>query len=63
VCSANTPTPAGRIDNCQIEVFLGYVSRHGQTLLDWGRSTCRKARLLIQHVAGIPCARVTGDSV
>jgi SRSO17 transposase len=25
---------AGRIENCQIGVFLGYVSRHGRTLLD-----------------------------
>src|SRR3712207_9040985 len=25
---------AGRIENCQIGVFLAYASRHGQTLLD-----------------------------
>jgi SRSO17 transposase len=25
---------AGRIENCQIGVFLGYASRHGQALLD-----------------------------
>jgi len=25
---------AGRIENCQIGVFLGYVSRHGQALID-----------------------------
>ena len=25
---------AGRIENCQIGVFLGYASRHGQTLID-----------------------------
>jgi SRSO17 transposase len=26
--------PAGRIENCQIGVFLGYASRHGQALID-----------------------------
>ena len=25
---------AGRIENCQIGVFLGYASRHGQALVD-----------------------------
>src|SRR5918999_4169311 len=25
---------AGRIENCQIGVFLGYASRHGQALID-----------------------------
>jgi SRSO17 transposase len=50
---------AGRIDNCQIGVFLAYASRHGQTLLDrelylpkeWtdDPSRCRQA--------GIPEAR------
>ena len=25
---------AGRIENCQIGVFLGYASRHGHTLID-----------------------------
>src|SRR6201986_1007647 len=25
---------AGRIENCQIGVFLGYASRHGQVLMD-----------------------------
>jgi SRSO17 transposase len=25
---------AGRIENCQIGVFLGYASRHGQVLID-----------------------------
>jgi SRSO17 transposase len=44
---------AGRIENCQIGVFLGYASRHGQTLLDrelylpaeWtdDRDRCRRA--------------------
>jgi SRSO17 transposase len=28
---------AGRIENCQIGVFLAYASRHGQTLLDRAR--------------------------
>jgi SRSO17 transposase len=50
---------AGRIDNCQIGVFLAYTSRHGHTLLDrafylpkaWtdDPSRCRQA--------GIPQAR------
>jgi SRSO17 transposase len=44
---------AGRIENCQIGVFLAYASRHGQTLLDrelylpkeWtdARDRCRQA--------------------
>src|ERR671914_1532213 len=44
---------AGRIENCQIGVFLGYASRYGQTLLDrelylpaaWtkDRARCRRA--------------------
>jgi SRSO17 transposase len=44
---------AGRIENCQIGVFLAYASRHGQTLLDrelylpkeWtdDRDRCRQA--------------------
>jgi len=25
---------AGRIENCQIGVFLGYATRHGATLID-----------------------------
>ena len=25
---------AGRIENCQVGVFLGYASRHGQALID-----------------------------
>src|SRR5919206_3887814 len=25
---------AGRIENCQVEVFLGYASRHGHALID-----------------------------
>ncbi len=47
---------AGRIENCQIGVFLGYASRHGQALIDralylperWTRDPARCA------VAGIP---------
>jgi SRSO17 transposase len=31
---------AGRIENCQIGVFLGYASRHGQRR-STGRSICR----------------------
>ena len=26
---------AGRIENCQVGVFLAYASRHGRTLIDW----------------------------
>jgi SRSO17 transposase len=46
---------AGRIENCQIGVFLSYASEHGQTLLDrelylpeaWlaDRDRCRRARI------------------
>jgi SRSO17 transposase len=47
---------AGRIENCQIGVFLGYASRHGQALIDralylperWTRDAVRCA------AAGIP---------
>lgn len=49
---------AGRIENCQIGVFLGYVTRYGRTLLDrelylpkdWAKDTKRRA------AAGIPKA-------
>jgi SRSO17 transposase len=46
---------AGRIENCQVGVFLGYASRYGHTLIDrrlylpkaWTdeRERCRKARV------------------
>jgi len=47
---------AGRIENCQIGVFLAYASRYGQTLIDrrlylpkaWAEATERRAR------AGVP---------
>src|SRR5919112_2713611 len=47
---------AGRIENCQIGVFLGYASRHGQALIDralylpesWARDRARRA------TAGVP---------
>ena len=47
---------AGRIENCQIGVFLGYASRHGQALIDralylpkgWTGDAARRA------AAGIP---------
>lgn len=47
---------AGRIENCQIGVFLAYASRYGQTLIDrqlylpkaWAEGTERRAR------AGVP---------
>jgi SRSO17 transposase len=47
---------AGRVENCQIGVFLGYASRHGQTLIDralylpesWARDVGRRS------AAGVP---------
>jgi SRSO17 transposase len=47
---------AGRIENCQIGVFLGYASRHGQALIDralylpqsWAADPVRRA------AAGVP---------
>src|SRR4051795_6719889 len=47
---------AGRIENCQIGVFLGYASRHGHALIDralylpeaWANTLTRRA------VAGVP---------
>jgi SRSO17 transposase len=41
---------AGRIENCQIGVFLGYASRHGQALID-------RALYLPQSWAGDPPRR------
>lgn len=56
---------AGRIENCQIGVFLAYASRHGRALIDralylpesWAGDPGRREE------AGVPCAWVTGDSV
>src|ERR687889_127281 len=47
---------AGRIENCQIGVFLGYASRHGHALIDrvlylpevWANDPVRR------HAAGVP---------
>jgi SRSO17 transposase len=47
---------AGRIENCQIGVFLGYASRHGHALIDralylpenWADDPARR------HEAGVP---------
>ena len=47
---------AGRVENCQIGVFLGYASRHGRALIDralylpegWAGDEARRAR------AGVP---------
>jgi SRSO17 transposase len=47
---------AGRIENCQIGVFLGYASRHGHALIDralylpevWSNDPARR------HAAGVP---------
>jgi SRSO17 transposase len=81
---------AGRVENCQIGVFLGYAGRHGRALIDralylpegWARDAGRRAgagvpgevafttkpglglRMLERALdAGVPCARVAGDSV
>ncbi len=43
---------AGRIENCQIGVFLGYASRHGQALID-------RALYLPQSWAADPGRRAT----
>jgi SRSO17 transposase len=48
--------PAGRIENCQIGVFLGYASRHGHALIDralylpevWANDAARRS------AAGVP---------
>jgi SRSO17 transposase len=49
---------AGRIENCQVGVFLGYASRHGRALVDrslylpadWAKDRARRA------TAGVPAA-------
>ena len=51
---------AGRIENCQIGVFLGYASRHGHALIDralylpevWANDPARR------HAAGVPAETV-----
>jgi SRSO17 transposase len=56
---------AGRIENCQVGVFLGYASRHGRALIDralylperWIGDPARCAAV------GVPFAWVAGDSV
>jgi SRSO17 transposase len=52
--------PAGRIENCQIGVFLGYASRHGHALIDralylpevWANDLARRG------AAGVPADTV-----
>src|SRR6476619_7734845 len=47
---------AGRVENCQVGVFLGYASRHGHALIDralylpevWANDPARR------HAAGVP---------
>jgi SRSO17 transposase len=47
---------AGRVENCQIGVFLGYASRHGHALIDralylpegWAGDAARRARAGVQ---------------
>ena len=56
---------AGRIENCQIGVFLGYAARHGHALIDralylpqsWAGDEGRR------RLAWVPCAWVAADSV
>src|SRR3712207_3697173 len=51
---------AGRIENCQIGVFLGYASRHGHALIDralylpevWANDPARRGE------AGVPAVTV-----
>jgi SRSO17 transposase len=48
---------AGRIENCQIGVFLGYASRYGQALIDralylpqsWAADPVRRAAAGVPH--------------
>jgi SRSO17 transposase len=81
---------AGRVEDCQVGVFLGYASRHGRALIDralylpgrWTRDPARCAAAGIPPgltlvtkprpglamldralEAGVPFARVAGDSV
>jgi SRSO17 transposase len=81
---------AGRIENAQVGVFLGYAGRHGRALIDralhvpdtWAKDEARRreARILADvqlvtkpkqgllmleraRAAGVPFARVAGDSV
>jgi len=51
---------AGRIENCQIGVFLGYASRHGHALIDrelylpreWMEQAGRRAEAAIPQAVG-----------
>src|SRR5207244_8793366 len=53
---------AGRIENCQIGVFLGYASRHGHVLVDralyppreWARDQPRRADAEVPEAVGLP---------
>src|ERR1700758_3093832 len=52
---------AGRIENCQIGVFLGYASRHGQALIDralylpesWAADRPRRAAAGVPGTGGV----------
>lgn len=51
---------AGRIENCQVGVFLGYASRWGQALIDrrlylpepWANDPARRARVQVPEATG-----------
>ena len=43
---------AGRIENCQLGVFLGYASRYGHALVDRRLYTCPRPRPRTASVAG-----------
>lgn len=51
---------AGRIENCQVGVFLGYASRHGRALIDralylpqpWAADAARRARAGVPEATG-----------
>lgn len=59
---------AGRIENCQIGVFLGYAGRHGQALIDralylpqsWAGDPPRRAAAGVPERIGLPPSRSLG---
>ena len=52
---------AGRIENCQIGVFLAYASRHGHALIE-GSCTCPRAGSRTGHAAGRPASPTVSSS-
>ena len=49
----------GRIENCQVGVFLAYASRRGRALLDRVSCTCPRGGLTTRSVAARPACRRT----